>query len=294
LSFINDIMRRFILIMLAISSWYLIGAQNTDTSKIVMDGIIPKQEKVWIVKAFLQDEAKLWTSLAKCPDKSKLYWVPVLGATIYSIYRDEVIYAGIKTYQSKHKWVSGISPVITYGGDNLTLISTCALFYFGGLAFKNDKAMQTGLISAEALVVVGIISRLGKIASGRQRPSYARGEDHWNWFPASLNGYKKGYLQSAYDAFPSGHTIAAWSVATVIAKRYKDNEIVPVLCYTLATGVGLSRITEDTHWLSDVIIGGALGYCVGNFVSHQRANNSLTIFPVLNKKSVSISLSMNF
>jgi len=168
------------------------------------------------------------------------------------------------------------------------------LFYLGGLTFRNDKAVSTGLMSAEALLHAGMIVTVGKVVSGRQRPSFENGRDHWNWFPSSLNMIRKGHLKSEYDAFPSGHTITIWSVATVIAKQYRDVPAIPVLCYTLATGVGLSRITEDTHWLSDVILGGALGYCIGSYVAKKHAGSRLTLFPTFGRNNLSITTALRF
>jgi membrane-associated phospholipid phosphatase len=258
----------------------------------IFDEIKIPVEKVWIVKAFFEDEKKLWTSPVKLVNNEKIYWAPVLGATIFALSRDEKIYSEFKSFQAKHKWVSDVSPVITYGGENITVLSAGALFYLGGIAFHNDKAKQTGLLSVQALVHAGIIVTLGKYFTGRQRPEYDKGKDYWHWFPTSFNAFKNGYSQAGYDAFPSGHTIAAWSVATVIAKQYKDKKIIPVICYTLASGVGLSRLTEDAHWMSDVIIGAALGYSIGNFVVRERSDTKFSIFPTTNGESVLIGASV--
>jgi len=282
------------ILIISLLSLNCMYGQNRDSSVFYGNEKLVTPEKVWIIKALCQDETRLWTSPFKKPDSRLIYWAPVLGATIVSLCYDEKIYSRIKSFQLKHEWVSTVSPVVTYGGENVTLISTCALFYFGGLIFRDNKARQTGLLSAEALLHAGIIVEVGKMITGRQRPSFDQGKDHWNWFPASLNGYKKNHPGSKYDAFPSGHTIAAWSVATVIAKRYKDQKLIPVICYALATGVGLSRITEDTHWLSDVIIGGALGYSIGNFVVRERSNTKFTLFPVTDGKSLVLSATMQF
>jgi membrane-associated phospholipid phosphatase len=69
-----------------------------------------------------------------------------------------------------------------------------------------------------------------------------------------------------YDSFPSGHAITAFSLATILAMQYRDTVWVPVLSYTVATGVGLSRVILSKHWLSDVLVGSALGYVVGRLV----------------------------
>jgi membrane-associated phospholipid phosphatase len=269
-------------------------SQNRDTSRVTDNFRKEDAEKEWFVKAFCQDEKKLWISPFKRPDKSKIFWVPVIGATFLAIGHDEAIYAAFKRFQSKHRWVDHVSPVITLGGDNITVISECALFYFGGLVFHDGKARQTGVMAAEALAHAGLIVTIGKTLTGRQRPSFDHGKDHWSWFPASINMYKEGYLKSGYDAFPSGHTIAAWSVATVIAKQYREQKIIPIVAYTVAAGVGLSRITEDTHWLSDVILGGVLGYSIGSFVVRERSATRFTFLPVTDGKSAMISFTASF
>lgn len=284
-------MRKIIVIVLLLVSRITLAVNSIDPHDTISSITAKSEEKIWFLKALLQDEKKLWTSPVKIINKEKVFWTPVLGATILALSRDEKIYAEFKSFQAKHSWVSKVSPIITLGGENITVISTSALFLIGGLAFHNEKAKQTGILTIEALTHAGIIVTLGKYFTGRQRPSCNSGKDYWHWFPSSLKAFKKGYSQARYDAFPSGHTIAAWSMATVIAKQYRNIRIIPIICYTLATGVGLSRITQDAHWMSDVIIGGALGYSIGSFVVRERADTKFSILPVTDGESVMIGAS---
>jgi membrane-associated phospholipid phosphatase len=65
---------------------------------------------------------------------------------------------------------------------------------------------------------------------------------------------------------PSGHAIAAFSVATVMARRYgKQHKWLPFVAYGLAGVVGFSRMSLSAHYLSDVFVGGALGYGISRF-----------------------------
>ena len=66
-------------------------------------------------------------------------------------------------------------------------------------------------------------------------------------------------------SFPSGHTSTAFSLATVANQHYGWKVGVPA--YLLASGVGLSRIEKDKHYLSDVLAGATLGIIVGRTVS---------------------------
>jgi len=251
------------------------------------------KDKTWLVKGFFQDEAKLWTSPIRITGKRIAFWVPVIGATMVAIANDEKIYSNFKEFQGKHTWVSKVSPVITYGGENVTVLSISGLMYIGGLVFHNEKAKQTALLGAEALAHAGLIVTVGKLITGRQRPSADHGKDSWHWFPASFNQFW-GTPQSKYDAFPSGHAIAAWSLATVIAKQYRDCRIIPILAYAAATGVGLSRITQDAHWMSDVIFGSALGYTIGAFEVKERKNTHWTLLPSAGKNNVMLSMVYNY
>ena len=71
-------------------------------------------------------------------------------------------------------------------------------------------------------------------------------------------------------SFPSGHTTVAFGVATVIATEYADKPAIPIIAYTLAGLVGLSRINDNEHWASDIIFSAPLGWAVGKLVARQR------------------------
>ena len=64
---------------------------------------------------------------------------------------------------------------------------------------------------------------------------------------------------------PSGHTIAAFSIATVVARRYRKHRWVPFVAYGLAGVVGFSRMTLSAHFASDVFMGASLGYSISRF-----------------------------
>ena len=117
------------------------------------------------------------------------------------------------------------------------------------------------------------------------------GEDHWSGPSGFFKRYSKGFRY--YDAFPSGHSITVWSVFTVIAEMYKKPVIVPIVCYSLATLAGLSRITEDKHWLSDVFVGSLMGFAIAKFIVRKRKSN-FNIVPITQYKTWGISINIVF
>jgi hypothetical protein len=68
-------------------------------------------------------------------------------------------------------------------------------------------------------------------------------------------------------SFPSGHTSYAFVGATVLYHEFRETQ--PLLAYSgfaLATATGILRITNDAHWLPDVMAGAAIGILVTNLV----------------------------
>ncbi len=250
------------------------------------DSLVEKPE--WFLASMIEDQGKLWTSPFRIKKQDLKFWIPVLTATAVSVIYDEEIYSSIKNFQDQHAWVSKVSPVITKGGEAFP-VEAGAVFVITGLIFRNEKAKQTGYIALQTWVHAGLIVQVGKLIFGRQRPSYEDGVDRWHGFPESLNRFRKDGSVSKYDAFPSGHTIEAFGLATVIAEQYKDIKIVPIISYSLAAGVGLSRITEDTHWLSDVILGAAMGYGIGKFMVRERKDTKWILIPKAEKDDLKLT-----
>ena len=141
---------------------------------------------------------------------------------------------------------------ITFLGNGGTLAGLAAALYVGGEVSNNDGLRKTALLSLESLLTSGIIVRGMKILVGRARPQ--TGEPYNSFDPLSL--------KSNYNSFPSGHSAAAFSVASVIASQSKDTNI-DFMVYSLATFIALSRIYQNKHWASDIFIGSVIGYFVG-------------------------------
>lgn len=114
-----------------------------------------------------------------------------------------------------------------------------------GLLTGNDALTRTGGRLAATLAFTGAAGMAGKLITGRPRPE--------------ASGDADGYVPfSGQDAMPSGHTAMAFAFATALADDI-DRTWVTVGLYTLATGVGWSRLNDNRHWLTDVAAGAALG-----------------------------------
>ena len=86
-------------------------------------------------------------------------------------------------------------------------------------------------------IVTSIVTHGLKIGVGRTRPNDGR------------------------SSFPSGHSSATFANATVLQRHFGWKVGIPA--YAFATYIAASRLPSNSHYLSDVIFGAALGITAG-------------------------------
>lgn len=182
---------------------------------------------------------------------------------------DEPLQHSAATFAGSHPAVRDAAR-ITGNVGGVYSAGLVAAFGAYGLFFKDNRALTTALLTSQAYIISGGITKGVKYLSGRQRPNYY---DTYGYLPADNTVFTGPQLLNGNDArggfsssFPSLHTSAAFSAATVFAGMYADEPAVPVIAYAIAGLVGISRIAENEHWLTDVVAGGALGYVTGRQV----------------------------
>lgn len=184
----------------------------------------------------------------------------------------------------------GVSQYITNFGAAYE-IYTLAAFGIGGWVFKSPKMRTTTLLATQSYIVSGVVQTLGKMLTGRQRPNYLP-QDATK--PSPTFRGPSFALSHGSTSFPSGHTTAIFAAATVYAEEYRDYPWVPFVSYGAATLVGLSRVTENKHWISDVFAGAALGYITGLQVVRNYHRYAYLQNHKPNKGSVSFNLQFNY
>ena len=219
----------------------------------------PSLEKKFFIN-ILRDQKAIWTSPFSL-HRSDAKWIAPLGISTAVLMGTDRRTAGELIESANHQTRLDISNAISRGGSFYVTGGLAGGFYLFGRARHDSRARETGLLSAEALIDSSIVVTALKAVSQRPRPT----ADH-----ASGEFFDRG------NSFPSGHAISAWSVATVVAYEYGPRHPwVRFGAYGLATAVSLSRYTGSKHFLSDVLIGSALGYGIGRYVYHQHHDRSL-------------------
>jgi undecaprenyl-diphosphatase len=127
------------------------------------------------------------------------------------------------------------------------VVAGVALVWLGG-----PKGRRAGIATALApLTATYLVQQLLKPVFRRQRPFVDR--------EVLVVGIKPK------DAsFPSGHTAASFAAATALATFYPK---AAPLSFTLAGGVGLSRIYLGHHFPSDVAVGATIGAGIGAVIA---------------------------
>lgn len=188
------------------------------------------------------------------------HWVPLLavaGGTTALIYADPHI---MPHFQNPSQGLDNLNDVFDPMITTAEVIAVPASLMAAGYIRHDSYQVQTALLAAEAYGDSAIVDLAAKAVTRRQRPSdIPPGGDFHNTF---FNGGKSPLKGSS---FPSGHSTAAFSVATVVAERYRNHRWVPWAVYGMATAISFSRITSQAHFPSDVFLGASLGYSVAKF-----------------------------
>lgn len=185
------------------------------------------------------------------------HWVPVAGvlaAATVLIATDQFDAPHFRRSSTYHGFNSGFSGTNTSLGIFLAPLS----MYGVGLLTHNSYAENTALLAGEAVADSEILDEVLKLSTRRARPESI--PPNGNFADTWLDSH------TIDGSFPSGHTIAAFSVATIISDRYgHSHKWVPYVAYGLAATVGFSRMSLSAHFPSDVVVGAALGYAISHF-----------------------------
>ena len=137
------------------------------------------------------------------------------------------------------------SGIVIIGGTLLT-----------GFLTDNDKIIKTGIMFAESVVFSTLITQSLKMLVGRERPEFTSNHLHFIGPNLSLD---------QFQSLPSGHATTVFAMSTVAA-GITDNTYLKILFYFPAVLTSFSRIYNNRHWFSDVMLGGFIGYYTGKKV----------------------------
>lgn len=142
-----------------------------------------------------------------------------------------------------------ISFISEIGTSTWYLVGSIILYGYFHFIQRNLCWRDRALFLFMAIAISGIAGNIIKVIGGRARPNGLFEHDYW--------GFYGWGTQSLFQSFPSGHSITAAALATVIALYFPRYRVVAVI---LALVVGATRVVLNNHYPSDVFIGLLIGF----------------------------------
>lgn len=139
------------------------------------------------------------------------------------------------------------------------VLGASAGLFLWGQKTNDEHKRETGFLAGEAAIDAYADSTVFKYIAGRERPD--TGNNRGNFFVGG-------------DSFPSSTSAVTWAAATVIAHEY-SGPLTQILAYGTAAGVSAARVVGQKHWVSDAVLGSALGWYLGRQIYRARGERDI-------------------
>lgn len=194
--------------------------------------------------------------------KELLIFSAVLGISAASSLLDERIYH--HTRDNKTPFLDDLENFGDFMGQPENNYPVMIALWSSGVIANNDWLRDTGIMLFASVTTSGLIQTASKTLVGRARPATEVGPFEF-----------KPFGGVGYHSFPSGHTMLSVATSWVMAKQINWMPA-KIVFYAIPVIVGGSRIYEGAHWLSDILLGSALGIAC--------AESVIRIYPKLKEK----------
>ncbi len=261
---------------LAVAVWLLVLlASSSHADDNVFTSTKPLKEEA----VRLGDEA---LEVAKTPVDIKGYGLlgtlAVTGAVSLTYVFDDDIRN--KLQGSKSKGLDRATDVGNIIGDPYLHLGIAAAVYGGGILAESPRWKETGEMLGEAAILADAATFVLKEAIGRARP-FVKGDK---------GVFTPGQFRNDYDSLPSMHASSSFAMASVMAAT-TESMAAKVLYYSTATFVGFSRIYQDKHWASDIVLSAAVGELCGRVVTSWHAGKSKLAFaPMISGNAAGLAM----
>ena len=176
---------------------------------------------------------------------------------------DETVYSRSSVNAFDRKLMRPYSKIHDGAADFLLIASAVTPVML--LSTDKEEWFTNGVMYLETILIANGLKETLKLAVNRPRPYMYTGSVDLPESDLNDGGWTK--------SFPSGHTTLAFASATFLTYtfcryfRHSPWRIpVSIGSYALATGVAVLRVSSGSHFLSDVLVGAAIGSAVGFLV----------------------------
>jgi membrane-associated phospholipid phosphatase len=139
-----------------------------------------------------------------------------------------------------------------YLGNTAVVLGAAGTTYIIGRHREASRLQHLGMDIIEATILGEGTAEIAKLAIRRARPVNPDGNQS--------HGY----------SMPSGHATVTFAAATVLQQHLGYKAAIPT--YLVASYVAMSRLHDNRHYASDVVMGAATGIIVGRSVTYHGRN----------------------
>ena len=165
---------------------------------------------------------------------------------------------GLEPFREKH------STELFNLGSGKRLQPLSGVLYVLGFAFDSRALRDAGLGCASTQQANILVHHGSYALVARERPLTAHGDPFL---------FELGRGPWSQHSFYGGHAGNIMGCVTYWNERFDLGVAEPVL-YLLAVGVGLGRVADQRHWLSDTITGMLVGHAFGRVIAHRARGRS--------------------
>jgi hypothetical protein len=144
-------------------------------------------------------------------------------------------------------------------GDGAVVYPSLLAVAVSGKLLGKPGMQKTGTRALQSTLLAGAAALALKSGIGRQRPD-ASGDNAYVFQPFQFHDI----------SLPSGHAAVAFALATSLARETGDRWT-DAAFFAAATLTAYSRMHDDKHWASDVILGAGIGIVSARFVHRFQA-----------------------
>lgn len=189
------------------------------------------------------------------------------------------------TQANQNKTVNFSLQTVGYLGLTNSNIAIIGCTGIAALITKNPRLQKATILLTAGQMLNGLVTKEIKYTFQRHRPNTGDPYNTFDWRGGPRTN----------TSFVSGHSSDIFTTATIFAICFNNKKWVPVVAYSTATLVGLSRIYQNQHWTSDVMVGAGIGFLSAQAVNklYNMASRRFLFLPAIDNGHVEASLVYN-
>lgn len=201
------------------------------------------------------DSTALTSATVSAPRATPIRWWHIGIGVAAAALTLETLDGPVQRWSQRHRSSTSddVASALKHVGQPEVYAAVPGAIVLAGLATGNDRLARSGGRMLASVVLAQALTQGAKRVIGRERP-FVSGDDH------AFHLFNFGD-----DALPSGHATAAFALATAASHELHSTPATIGL-FTVAAGTAWSRLNDNEHWLTDVLVGGAVGVASAQFM----------------------------